>query len=43
MSFAGAVCPEFGFEERLPRESAVIIITLVKSASWQAKIGLFIR
>jgi hypothetical protein len=37
MSFAGAVCPEFEFEERLPRESAVIIITLVKALHGRPK------
>jgi hypothetical protein len=31
MSFAGGVCLEFGFKERLSRESAVIMITAVKA------------
>lgn len=31
MSFAGGVCLEFGFKERLSRQSAVIIKILVKA------------
>ena len=41
MSFAGGVCLEFGFKERLSRESAVIIKILAKALHGQSKLAHF--
>ena len=41
MSFAGGACLEFGFKERLSRESAVIIKILAKALHGQSKLAHF--
>ena len=42
MSFAGGVCPELGFKGKLPRESMVIPIILVKGLHGEPKLAYFV-
>ena len=42
MSFAGGVCPELGFRGKLPHESIVIPIILVKGLHGEPKLAYFV-